>query len=119
MTGQRRVTCVDLPLASRQYRVCHRPGIVPPDFFRNTSEEFECLSHALQNRFGPLSRESDRERSVRIRPHQNQHVDLATSIGKVDLNLTEVGFNTLSRIVIQRNERLAFRLTMLLHEATY
>jgi hypothetical protein len=119
VTCQCRVACVDLPLAARQNGVCHCPRIIPPDFFRHATKELKRLSHAFQNRLGPLSRERDRKRSVRIRPHQNQHVDLATSVGKVDLNLAEVSFHTLARIMIQRNERLAFRLTMLLHKATH
>ena len=34
------------------------------------------------------------------------------------MNLAEVCFDTLARIMIQRNERLTFRLAMLLHKAT-
>ena len=35
------------------------------------------------------------------------------------MNLAEVCFDTLPRIVVQRNERLSFRLAMLLHKATH
>jgi len=112
-------TQVLVEFTSLQDRVCHCPRIVPPDFFRNATEKLERLCHAFKDGFSPLSRQSNREGSVRIRPHQNQHVDLATTARKVDVNLAEVRFNTLSRIMIQRNERLAFRLPMLLHKATH
>ena len=119
VTRQCCVTLIDLPLTACQHRVRHGPRVVPPDFFRHTAKELECLRHAFQNRFSPLSRQSDREGSIRIRPHQNQHVDLPASVRKVDLNLAEVRFDTLAWIVVQRNERLAFRLTMPLHKATH
>lgn len=50
---------------------------------------------------------------------RKRHVDFAATVREVDLNLAEVCFDTLPRIVIQRDEGLAFRLAMLLHKATH
>ena len=118
VTGQRCVAFVDGAFATLQNRSRHGLRIVPPDFLRHTSEKFKSLTHTFENRFGPLSRQSNRKRSVRIRPHQNQHADLPATIRKVDSYLTEVRFDSPARSVIERNEGLPFRCAMLLHEAT-
>ena len=80
------------------------------------TEELEGLYHPFQNRFGSFRWQSDRKRHVRVRPHQDQHRNLSPSIGKIDGNLAEVGFQPLPGTVIQRDERLASIRSMLLDE---
>ena len=118
VTLQRCVSFVDRAFTTFQNRRRHRFRIVPPDFLRHTSKEFKSLRHPFQYRFGPLSRQSNRKRSIRIRPHQNQHVDFPSAVRKVDGNFTEVGFHALTGRMVQRNECLSFRLAMLLHETS-
>lgn len=119
VAGQRLVTCIHLPVAAAQDRRRHRLGIVPPHFTRDILEELEALHHPFQDRFGPLARHSHGERAVRVRPHQHQHGDLPTPVGEVDVDVTEIGFQTLTRIVRQRNERLGAAPLYLTHEATH
>ncbi len=116
MTRQRRVTRVQLPLTAHQQNLSNRPRVVPPDFFRHTAKELERLRHAFQNRFCPLCRQGDRERRVRVGPHKNQHIDLASPVREVDDDLTEVRLDPLAGSMVQRDERLRLRPTLPLHE---
>jgi len=65
------------------------------------------LRHPLQDRFGPLRRERDRKRCVRVGPDQDQHGHLPATLWKVDLDLTEIGLDPLAWQMIQRDECLA------------
>src|SRR5437870_5361771 len=57
MTGQSRVTLVDLPASTFEQIRHNRLRVVPPDFARHTVEESEGLDQAVQNRFGSLGRQ--------------------------------------------------------------
>jgi hypothetical protein len=48
--------------------------------------------------------------------NQNQHIDFATPLRKVDLDLAEVGFHTLARLMIQGDKSLTFGLSMTGHK---
>ena len=113
---QGRVPPIQLAIAAAQQLDRHGLRIVPPDFSRNTTEELEGLYHPFQNRFGSFRWQSDRKRRVRVRPHQDQHRNLSPSVGKIDVNLAEVGFQPLPGTVIQWDERLALIASMLLDE---
>ena len=116
VAGQGRVAPVQLAVTATQQgrRYCCR--VVPPDLSWNTIEKLERLHHAFQNRFGSFRRQSDRKRCVGIRPHQNQHRNLSSPVGKININLAEVRFQPLAGIMVQRDKRLAFFGPMLLHE---
>jgi len=119
VTGQRGVTRIELPFASHQQRGSHGLRVVPPDFPGNTIEELERLRHAFENRFRPLRRQSDREGRVRVRPHENQHIDLPPPVREVDCDLAEVRLDPLPGSMVQRDERLLLRPTLLLHESPH
>lgn len=48
-----------------------------------------------------------------MRPDQNQHIDFPTSFREIDLNLAEVGFDSLTGLMIEWDEGLFVLLTML------
>jgi hypothetical protein len=109
---------VHLAVATGQQSDRHRGRIVPPDFSRDTVEKLKRLHHAFQNRLGAFGWQRDRKRRVGVRPDQNQHRNLSPPVGKIDIDLAEVGFQPLAGIVIQWDKRLAFFGPLLVHEPT-
>jgi hypothetical protein len=107
MTGQGLIASVDLPLPAHEDIRHQCGGIIPPDLVRHTTEELERLNEAVQDRLGPLVRQGDDEGTIGIRPGHEQHRHLPPSVGEIDVHMTKVCLETLARIVIERNERLA------------
>ena len=99
VAGQGLIARMHLPFAAAQDRRRHRLGIVPPHFPRHALKEVEPLHHPFQDRLGSLARQSHGERTVRVRPHQQQHRNLPPPFGKVDVDVAKVRFQTLARIV--------------------
>lgn len=54
-----------------------------------------------------------------MRPHQNQDRNGPTALGEIDVDLAEIRFHPLARIVRQRNERLSLALTPLGHVTSH
>jgi len=106
VAGQGSVTWMQLAQPAAEDRRRHRLGVVPPNFTRHAAEELEPLHHAFQDRFGTLARQSDGERTIRVRPNQHEHRYLLTPIGKIDVDVTEVRFQALTRITRQRDKSL-------------
>jgi len=100
------VQLVQPPVSTTQDLHRHCLRVVPPDFLGNTSEVLERRDHAVQNCLGALRRQGDGKRGIRVGPRPNQNRHLATSLGKVDLDLPEVELHSASRSMVQRNERL-------------
>jgi hypothetical protein len=113
VTGQRLVPRVKLTLASLQDRRRHRLGIVPPDLQRNTTEEGKPFNHPGQNRLGPLTRQRHGKAKARVTPRQNQDRDVLTSLGKVHVDVSEIGLHTTARRMRQGKERLTVVSTVL------
>lgn len=107
MTRQRLVAVVELALPAGEDLRRHGARVIPPQLVRHTAEKGERLDQAVQDRLGPLRRQSDGERTVRVTPRHHQHRHLPPAIRKVHVDVPEVGFQSLARFVIQRNERLA------------
>jgi hypothetical protein len=103
---QGRIAPVELPRAAFEQVRHHRLGIVPPDLTRHTAKERERLDQPVQNRLGPLRGQGQHERAIRVRPGRDQHRYLPPPVGKIDVDVTEVGFQALARIVIERDKRL-------------
>jgi hypothetical protein len=106
MAGQSLVTRMQLPLPAFEDSRRHRLGIVPPNFARHTAEEIEPLHHAFQDRFGSFAWQGDSERTIRVRPYQQQHGNLLTTVGKVDVDVAEIRFQPLAWITRQRDKSL-------------
>jgi hypothetical protein len=107
MTGQGLVASADLPLPAHEDIWHQRGGIIPPDLVRHAAEELECLDQTVQDRLGPLGGQGDGEGAIRVGPGHEQDRHLPAAVGKIDVHMTKIRFESLARIVIQRNERLA------------
>jgi hypothetical protein len=99
------VARMQLPLPAAVNCRRHGLGIVPPNFARHTAKEREALHHAFQDCFGPLTRQGDGERIIRIRPCQHEHRQLLAALGKVNIDVAEVRLQPLAWIVRQRDKR--------------
>ena len=106
MTGQSRIAIIQLTLTTLENHLGHGPGIVPPDFPRHTAKELKGLNHAGQDRFGPFRGHAHREGTSRNAPGRQENRYLPTAFGKVHVDMTEVGFQTSPRWMIQGNEGL-------------
>lgn len=106
MTAQRLIAVVHLARAAEGQVRRQRLGIVPPHFVRHTAEELKTFDHAVQNGLGPLGRQRQGERGIGVSPGEQQHRHLPTALGEVDVDVAEVGFEALARIVVERDERL-------------
>ena len=115
MAGKRGVAVVQFTSTSREDLRRHGFGVVPPCFTRYTIEKLKSGLHAVQNRFGPFRRQSNSERAIRICPRQHQHGNLSSSVGKVDVDVTVVDFESLTRIMHKRDESLPPSATPLAH----
>jgi len=115
---QRRVTRMQPTLPTRQQFRGYRLRIVPPHFSRHTTEILETADHPFENRFGSLGRQRYRKRTVRVRPDQNQDPNGQPALGKVHVDLSKIGLQTLPWIVRQRDERLSLLPTTFRHVAS-
>lgn len=79
-------------------------GIVPPQLGGDAVEEAERLDKSVQDGFGPFGGQGDGEGSVGVTPSHQEHGDLASAIGEVDVNVSEVGFGPYAGSMIERNE---------------
>jgi hypothetical protein len=110
VASQRRVALVQLAAPSLEQVRNHALGIVPPELTRHALKERECFHQPVQDRLSPLGRQRLREGAVRVSPGHHQHRNLPAPSGEIDVDVTEVGFEALARIVVQRDERLALPL---------
>jgi hypothetical protein len=106
VAGQGQVTPVELPLAALQDRHCHRRRVVPPDLSRHAAEEGERLCYAVQDRFRPLGGQRNGKRAVRVRPGNQQHRNLTATLREIHPDMAEVTLRSLTRDMLQRDERL-------------
>jgi hypothetical protein len=98
MTGQSQVARLDSTLTAREDLYDHGRGVITSDFARHTTEEGKSLDHLFQDGFGPVHRQHDRKRSIRMSPGHDQNRDRSATFRKVHLNLPEVAFDTVPRI---------------------
>lgn len=106
MTDQRLVALVEPTLPAHQQLRCHRLRVVPPQLARHATKEDEGLDQSVQDRLGAFTRQGQGERAIGVGPGHHQHRHLLTAGGEVDIDVAEVGFETLSGSVVQRNKRL-------------
>lgn len=85
----------------------HGPGVVPPDFLGDPAEELEGGDHPFEDRLGALERQGQDEGCVGIGPGGDEERDESAAIREVDVDVSEVGFEALTRKVTQWDERLA------------
>jgi hypothetical protein len=107
MADQRLVTFVEPALPADEQLCRHRLGVVPPQLARHAAEEMERLDQPVQDRLGALTRQGQRKRAVRIRPGHQQYRDQTPAGREVDVDVAEVGLQTLAGRVVQGDECLA------------
>src|SRR5439155_25167758 len=107
MAGQRVIALVESTLPPFKDGGRYRGRVVPPHFPRHTTKEMESLDQAVQDRLGAFGRQSQGKRTIGKSPGGHQDGYLSAAIGKIDIDVSKVGFQALARIVVQRNERLA------------
>lgn len=107
VTDQGLIAVVELPLPTDEQMRHHGLGIVPPQLLRHATKERERLDQALQDRLGAFGRQGQRERAIGIGPRRQQHGNEPSAVGKIDVDVAEVGFEPLSGIVVERDERRA------------
>ena len=109
VTDQGLIAVVELPLPADEQMRHHRLGIVPPQLPRHATEERERLDQAMQDGLGAFGRQGNRERTIGIGPGREQHGNEPAAVGEIDVDVAEVGFEPLSGIVVERDERLPLR----------
>ena len=114
---QRGVAGMGLAAAPREDELGHGLGVVPPDLPGNGGEEVEGGHHAGQDGFGAFGGQREDERVVGVGPDGDEEGDLTSAIGKVDLNVPEIGFEPMSRRMGQGDEGFTAPLAMRLDVA--
>src|SRR5208337_3487365 len=104
VAGQGGVSRMEVAVASLKDERGDRFGVVPPDLPRHTAEELESRDHPFENGLGAFERQGEDEGGVRVGPGGDEEGNQATAIGEVDVNMSEVGFETLAREMSQRDE---------------
>jgi hypothetical protein len=73
---------------------------------RHTPKEGEGFDQPVQNGLGALGWQGQGEGAVGVGPGHQQDRDELAALGKIDVDVAEVGFEALTRIVVQRDESL-------------
>jgi hypothetical protein len=107
VTDQGLIAIVELTLPADEQVRHHCLGIVPPQLARHATEERERLDQAMQDRLGAFGRQRDSEGAIGIGPGREQHGHQPAAVGEIDVDVAEVGFEPLSGIVVERDERRA------------
>jgi hypothetical protein len=107
VAGQRLVAVVELPIAADENVRRHGPGIVPPQFVRHATKESEGFNQAVQDRFGAFGGQCQGEGAIGVAPGDEQNRHELAALGEIHIDVAEVRFETLARIMVERDERLA------------
>ena len=105
MAGHRRVARLALAFAPHQDQRGDGPGVVPPDFLGYRTEELEGGDHPFEDCLGTLEGEGQDERCVRVGPGRDQKRHEPATVGEIDVDMSEIGFESLARQMSQRDER--------------
>ena len=106
VAGQRGVARMELTVAPLEDQRSHSFGIVPPHFPGDGAEELEGRDHPFEDRLGALERQRQDEGGVGVGPGGDEEGDQASAVGEVDMDVTEIGFETPAGEVSQRDEGL-------------
>jgi hypothetical protein len=109
VTDQGLIAVVELTLPADEQMRHHGLGIVPPQLTRHATEKRERLDQTMQDGLGAFGRQCDSERAIGVGPGREQYRHQSAAVGEIDVDVTEVGFEPLAGIVIERNERHALR----------
>ena len=105
VAGQRRVSRLELAFAPEVDQRGDGPRVVPPNLLGHRTEELEGRDHPFKDRLGAFEGESQDEGGVGVRPGRDQKRHEPAALGEIDVDVPEIGFETLARQMGQRNER--------------
>jgi hypothetical protein len=105
VAGQRRVSRLESAFSPEEDQRGDSPRVVPPNFLGHRPEKLEGRDHPFENRLGAFKGESQDERSVGVRPGRDQKRHEPAALGEIDVDVPEIGFETLPRWMGQRDER--------------
>ena len=109
---QRGVARMGFAQAPREDELGDGLGVVPPDLPGNGGEEVEGGHHAGQDGFGAFGGQREDEGVVGVGPDGDEEGDLTSALGEVDLNVSEIGFEPMSRRMGQGDEGFTAPLAM-------
>nr|WP_246539314.1 hypothetical protein [Telmatocola sphagniphila] len=115
MTAQGLVPFVDLAFPTGERMRGHRFGIVPPEFPRRRTEEMESFDQTMQDRLGPFAGQRQHEGAIGVSPGRHQNGNQLATTGKIDVNVAEIRFESLTRLRLKGNKRLALDSMLRLH----
>ena len=105
MAGQRRVARLALAFSPQEDQGGDRPGVVPPDLLGHGPEEFKGRDHPFEDGLGAFKGQGQDEGSVGVGPGRDQERHEPATVGEIDVDVSEIGFETLAREMSQRDER--------------
>lgn len=108
MAGQGLVAIVEPSLATFEHLHGHGRWVVPPEFLWHAAEERKSFDQAVEDRFGALGGQGDREDAIRKRPGDDQDRDKPAAVREIDVDVAKVGLGSLAGVVVQGDERLTF-----------
>jgi hypothetical protein len=100
MAGQRLIAIVELALAARQQMRRYGLGVVPPEFVRHAAKESEGFNQTVEDCLGPFGRQGQGKGAIGVRPSDYQDGNELATLGKIDVDVTEVRFQALPRVVL-------------------
>jgi hypothetical protein len=105
VTSQPREAGMTLALVTREDQRGDGLWVIPPDFLGNGAEELEGSDHPFQDCLGALERQCQDERGIRVGPGRDQERYESTTLGEINVDVSEIGFEALAREMSQWNER--------------
>jgi hypothetical protein len=106
VAGQGLVALVERSLATSEDLHGHGGRVVPPEFLGNAAKEREGFDQAVEDGFGTLGGQGDREGAIGERPGDDQHRNQPATVGEVDVDVAEIGLGTAAGVMVQGDERL-------------
>ena len=101
VAGQRRVSRLELALPPEVDQRGDGPGVVPPDLLGDRTEKLEGGDHPFKDRLGAFEGESQDEGGVGVGPGRDQKRHEPAAVGEIDVDVPEIGFETLAREMSQ------------------
>jgi hypothetical protein len=113
VAGQRRVARLELAFPPEVDQRGDGPGVVPPNLLGDRTEELEGRDHPLEDRLGTFEGQRQDEGGVGVRPGRDQKRHEPAALGKINVDVPEIGFETLTWRVGQWDERFLMPASML------
>ena len=113
VAGQRGVPRMELAVAPLKNQRSDSSWIIPPDLLGYGAEELEGRDHPFEDGLGALEGQREHERGVGVGPGGDEEGDEPATVGEVDVDVAEVGFEATAGEVAQGDEGLLVAWPML------